>query len=67
MSLKNTLRAPLLAAALCLSILLPQGAAFAQAASAPDAPESRDLVVALIEPSAPGALPAAPATAHSRA
>ncbi len=37
MSLKNILRAPLLAAALCLSTLALPGAAFAQAASAPDA------------------------------
>ena len=37
MSLKNILRAPLVAAALCLSTLMPHTVAFAQAASAPDA------------------------------
>jgi biopolymer transport protein ExbB len=51
MSLKNILRAPLLAAALCLSVLLQHGAAFAQAASAPDASAP-----------APAAAPAAPVT-----
>jgi biopolymer transport protein ExbB len=50
MSLKNILRAPLLAAALCLSTLLPHTVAFAQAASAPDAS------------AAPAATPATPAT-----
>jgi biopolymer transport protein ExbB len=50
MSLKNILRAPLLAAALCLSTLMPHTVAFAQAASAPDAS------------AAPAATPATPAT-----
>jgi biopolymer transport protein ExbB len=49
MPLKNKLRALLSAVALCLSILTPQQAAFAQAASAPDA-------------NAPAATPATPAT-----
>jgi biopolymer transport protein ExbB len=40
MSLKNILRAPLLAAALCLSTLTLHNVAFAQAASAPDASAS---------------------------
>jgi biopolymer transport protein ExbB len=51
MSLKNILRAPLLAAALCLSTLALHNVAFAQAASAPDAS------------TAPAATPAAPAPA----
>jgi biopolymer transport protein ExbB len=51
MSLKNILRAPLLAAALCLSSLTLHTGAFAQAASAPDASAS------------PAATPAAPAPA----
>jgi biopolymer transport protein ExbB len=51
MSLKNILRAPLLAAALCLSTLTLPGVAFAQAASAPAASASP----------APAATPAAPA------
>jgi biopolymer transport protein ExbB len=50
MSLKNILRAPLLAAALCLSTLTLHDAAFAQAASAPDAGATP----------APAAAPAAP-------
>ena len=37
MSMKNILRAPLLAAALCLSTLTLHTVAFAQAASTPDA------------------------------
>ena len=53
MSLKNILRAPLLAAALCLSALTLHNVAFAQAASAPDASTSP----------APGAAPAATAPA----
>jgi biopolymer transport protein ExbB len=48
--MKNILRAPLLAAALCLSTLLPHTVAFAQAASAPDSS------------AAPAATPAAPTT-----
>jgi len=51
MSLKNILRAPLLAAALCLSTLSLHNVALAQAASAPDAS------------AAPAATPAAPAPA----
>jgi biopolymer transport protein ExbB len=53
MSLKNILRAPLLAAALCLSTLALPGAAFAQAASAPDASATPPAP-------APAATPAAP-------
>ncbi len=53
MSLKNILRAPLLAAALCLSTLTLHDAAFAQAASAPDASATP----------APAAAPAAPPVA----
>jgi biopolymer transport protein ExbB len=53
MSLKNILRAPLLAAALCLSTLALHNVAFAQAASAPDASAAP----------APAATPAAPAPA----
>jgi biopolymer transport protein ExbB len=52
--MKNILRAPLLAAALCLSTLLPHTVAFAQAASAPDASAA---------PAATPAAPAAPAAA----
>ena len=55
MSMKNILRAPLLAAALCLSTLLPHTVAFAQAASAPDASAA---------PAATPAAPAAPAAAQ---
>jgi len=51
MSMKNILRAPLLAAALCLSTLSLHNVALAQAASAPDAS------------AAPAATPAAPAPA----
>ena len=53
MSLKNILRAPLLAAALCLSTLTLHTVAFAQAASAPDTSAAP----------APAATPAAPGTA----
>jgi biopolymer transport protein ExbB len=53
MSLKNILRAPLLAAALCLSTLTLHNAAFAQAASAPDASASP----APVTPAAPAPAP----------
>ncbi len=53
MSLKNILRAPLLAAALCLSILTLHDAAFAQAASAPDAGTAPAPAAAPTAPAAP--------------
>ena len=56
MQLKNILRAPLLAAALCLSTLTLHTVAFAQAASAPDA-SAAPAPAATPAPAAPVATP----------